>query len=183
MSVGVNEGKHMRGQMNELQPTQFKQTAHCDDNSYEIIVTAFEKLVYNIAYRMTENADDAVQLAIDAFVLAYRRIRNCHNSMDFKCMVCRYAITLSMEHITNGKHINIRGLNEGEEFTEIILALQSLTPQDKAVIVLRDVCSLTYEEAAIVLRIPSKRYAHRLAQARNRLLALMNSGEMGKENI
>jgi len=160
--------------------------------SFEILVERYQKQVYNIAYRYTGNRDDAYDLSQEAFLKAYRGIKNFRQDSSFKTWiyhitsnVCRdflrkenkvYKVSIDepvqSEHGDMEKQLadGSRGPDEAYESKELSEFIQSivndLQQEYKEVIILREMQQLSYEEIAKVLDCSIGTVKSRLNRAR-----------------
>ena len=84
-----------------------------------------------------------------------------------------FDIALPSEESTNPQVVYLRKV----ERTQILLALESLPTQYREVVVLRDIEGLSYQQIATVLDCPAGTVMSRLARAREKLRALLNTRE------
>ena len=82
-------------------------------------------------------------------------------------------VAFPSEESTNPQVVYLRKV----ERTQILLALESLPTRYREVVVLRDIEGLSYQEIATVLDCPAGTVMSRLARAREKLRALLNSRE------
>jgi len=160
--------------------------------SFEILVERYQKQVYNIAYRFTGNRDDAYDLSQEAFLKAYRGIKNFRQDSSFKTWiyhiasnVCRdflrkenkvYKVSIDepvqSEHGDMEKQLADSSMGpdeayESKELSEFIQdIINDLQQEYKEVIILREMQQLSYEEIAKVLDCSIGTVKSRLNRAR-----------------
>lgn len=66
-----------------------------DVAAFEALVRKYQKRVFNIAFRMIGNYDDACEVAQDTFVSAYRAIKNFKGMSKFSTWLHTIAVNLS----------------------------------------------------------------------------------------
>lgn len=161
-----------------------------DTIAFEILVRRHEKSVFNLLYRMLGDYDDAAETAQEVFLSAYRAIGQFRGEANFSTWL--YRITLN-HAITRRKStsahqrrlVPIAGTDlidetqlgpaeslEKKELRERVQhALNDLAPEDAAVILMRDLQDIPYEDVARVLKVPVGTVKSRLHRARQALKA------------
>lgn len=160
--------------------------------SFEILVERYQKQVYNIAYRHTGNRDDAYDLSQEAFLKAYRGIKNFRQDSSFKTWIYHITVNVCRDHLRKSRKFhevsidepvysndgdmekqltnNSKGPDETYESKELSEFIQSLINdlqhEYKEVIVLREMHQLSYEEIANVLKCSIGTVKSRLNRAR-----------------
>jgi len=153
-----------------------------------------------VAIGMVRNPDDALEITQDAFVKAYENIQNFKGESSFYTWIYRIVVNRAIDlrrrqrrKPTIGLEDRVRNLERDEpaeasivddsptgpfdraRSTEISERLQSaideLTPDHKAAIVLREVEGLSYEEISRVMRCSKGTVMSRLHYARKKLQA------------
>lgn len=163
--------------------------------AFEALVNKHQKRMFNIAYRMTGNYEDACEIAQDAFVSAYRNIKNFEEKARFSTWLYAIVINLTKNHIKQLKSLGKYGClsiddpiaaDDGEIKIEIASnepsALERLEEKDiqervqecisrlnieyRDIIILRDINGFSYEEIGNMLNIPDGTVKSRLSRAR-----------------
>ncbi len=169
-----------------------------DISAFEALVNKHQKRMFNIAYRMTGNYEDACEIAQDAFVSAYRNIKNFEEKSRFSTWLYAIVINLSKNRIKQLKSLNKYGCSsiddpiatdDGEIKIEIASnepsALERLEAKDiqervqecisrldieyKDIIILRDIQGFSYDEISDMLKIPDGTVKSRLSRARENI--------------
>lgn len=158
-------------------------------DKFEDIIKPHEYMIYNVAYRMLGNEEDAKDVAQEAVIRAYKKFSQYKGKSSFSTWLYRITINLCIDHlrkdkskkaelIDNMEYTHYKNDDFGDpqshaEKTEllnvIIEELNKLKAEYKAVIVLRDVYGFTYEEIARILNIRVSTLKSRLVRARNAL--------------
>lgn len=157
-----------------------------DTTAFGVLVERYTGPLFNVAYRITHNRDDAIDATQSAFAKAYEKLDTFDFSHRFFSWI--YRITVN-EALDLAKGHRREQPWEGEEppaaddpessFAEeeqsriVQLALRDLGPDARAVIVLRHLRGLSYAEIGEILGIPEKTVKSRLFSARQRLLSVM----------
>jgi len=169
-----------------------------DRQAFGILVERYQRRVVGVALAVVHNPDDALELAQETFVRAFENLNGFESRSSFSTWLYRIAANLAIDfRRREGRHILVRGEeaeNEidrlpnstGDSFAEISrgelnrrlrAALNELTPEHRAVILLREVEGLSYDEISDILHCPRGTVMSRLHYARNRLRAMLKSAE------
>lgn len=168
--------------------------------AFEVLIRHFERLIYSIAYRMMNNREDARDLAQEALIKVYRSMDKCEDINGFKNWVCRITTNVCIDEIRKRKNkqavsIDAHGENEasildarasdektpeevvldGERAAKIKAAINSLSETHRALIILREIKGLSYEEVADALDMNLGTVKSGIARARLRLRELLTS--------
>ncbi len=138
--------------------------------------------MFNLALRMSGNAEDARDLVQVVFIKAYQRLESFDGRSRFFSWLYRIAINESLNFLSRRKRqveldeqliSSERSPDEhaesGEEERMVQAALQDLTPEYRQVIILRHFLDLSHVEMGGVLRLPEKTVKSRLHTARVRM--------------
>lgn len=166
-----------------------------DLDSFNCLVTAYQDLVYNQAYRMMGEPDSAADAAQEAFISAFRNLR-AYRGGSFRAWLMRIVTNACYDELRRRKRRPTTPLEpiddtgedvespewladpgetpeaslEREELGDAIRhCLEGLPPDFKAVVVLVDMNGFDYEEAAEAIGKPVGTVKSRLARARLRL--------------
>lgn len=149
---------------------------------------------------VVHNQDDALEVAQEAFVRAYKSLSNFEERSSFSTWLYRITANLAIDfRRREGRYTVLRG-DEGESELERVpsergdsfaetargelslqlkAALNELTPEHRAVILLREVDGLSYDEISTVLDCPRGTVMSRLHYARNHLRDLLKNVDKG----
>lgn len=170
-----------------------------DDEAFGELVTAFHERVYGVIYRMVNNAELAQELEQRAWIKAWRHIRSYKGDSQFFTWLYRIAINAALDE--HRRQVRKREVSlddvrdddrppiaeprapvdtrpdravEREEFWRVFeSALQQLSPEHRAALVLREVEGLSYEEIARALGCRIGTVMSRLFYARRHLQSLL----------
>ena len=173
-----------------------------DVDAFAVLVRRYEKRMFNIAYRVIGNYDEAGEVAQDAFISAYKNIKGFKGEARFSTWL--YAICIN--HARNRlKRLKSRRYWEGRSLDDPIMtpdgeiaadppssepsALDRLEERDvqqkvqgcinaldaefREVIVLRDIQGFSYEEISAMLKKPVGTIKSRLFRARDAMRACL----------
>ena len=149
------------------------------------LIDRYQKPLYNVAFRMLHDVQDAEDVTQTVFLNALLKLKTYDPKYRFFSWVYRMAVNESLNLLKRRKQtvtledapgLPVRG-SAADQVAEVQdrvgKALQELSPDDRAVVVLRHFVSFTYEEIADVLEVPVKTVKSRLFTARDRLRVLL----------
>jgi RNA polymerase sigma-70 factor, ECF subfamily len=161
-----------------------------DIDAFEILVRRHEKAIFNLVYRMLGDYDDAAETSQEVFLSAYRAIGQFRGEANFSTWLYRIALNhattrrkstssrqrrlvpLDSSDMVDEAQIGPAETLEKKELRERVQgALNELEPEDAAIILLRDLQDIPYEDVAQVLKIPVGTVKSRLHRARQALKA------------
>lgn len=175
-----------------------------DVNAFETLVTKYEKTVYNLALRMTGNAEDAADMTQETFLKAYRSLKNFRGESKFSVWLYRITSNVCLDFLRSKSRRAETSLtvenDEGEEEElavpdlsanpedkllssltreAIVRGLETLSPEQREILLLREINGLSYDEIAKTLGIELSTVKTRIFRARKRLAAfLINDGNI-----
>ncbi|MBN2121185.1 MAG: sigma-70 family RNA polymerase sigma factor [Candidatus Omnitrophica bacterium] len=166
-----------------------------DIRAFEDIYRTSSGFVYTLALRVTNNRQDAEEVAQDVFLKVYKNIRKFRFESTFKTWIYRITTNTAINAaIRRGRRAmreieyndNIQHTHgyepqqekiEKDEKEQIIKSmLETLNPKQRSCLVLRDIEGLSYEEISRTLKININTVRSRLKRARESLLALRKKG-------
>ncbi|MDX1763229.1 MAG: sigma-70 family RNA polymerase sigma factor [bacterium] len=172
-----------------------KQSKAGDKEAFSRLVRKYEKRVYFLAYGMLGSREDALDITQEAFLKAFRYLGGFRGGSDFYTWLYRIAYNLVIDLVRKeGRRKNVEyddtyvpsgeaGINPSpsphfdpartlaqRELSRVIMgAIQELPAPQRAVIVLREIEGLSYEEISTALNIRKGTVMSRLHYARQRL--------------
>ena len=171
-----------------------------DRAAFEALVKAHEKSIYTLAFRMSRNREDAFDLSQEVFLRAYRALSGFKGQSAFSTWLYRLAYNLCLDHVRKmSRRQEVPLSTKTEDGTEksmewpdlryspesnwekqelraaIADAMERLTPEQRAVLTLREIQSLSYDEIGEVLALPAGTVKSRLARAREALRVILLS--------
>lgn len=156
-------------------------------HAFNEVILTFEKQVYNLAFRIIKNREDAEEVAQDSFVKAYKRIKSFKGNSKFSTWLYRITYNNSLNKISannrlgfseeldddkvNGSISNhgMKQLLDAERKDFIQKALTKMSPQESTLLTLyyQNECELKeIEEITGISKNTAKVQLHR---ARKRL--------------
>lgn len=169
---------------------------------FDMLVEKYHRRIYNVVFRYLGDAEEASDLTQEVFLRAYQAFSGFRGEAAVGTWLHRIAINLSLnraqqldrlrrqetqtldaplEFDSHGLQRELADwrqsperLAEGSELNRLIQdSLQSLSPEHRAVVVLRDLQGLSYAEIAEITGVSLQAVKSRLFRARSRLQALL----------
>ena len=166
-----------------------RQCKRGDSDAFGELVRRHQQPVFNFCLRLLRNAEDAEDIAQEAFVQAYRNIKKFQPRAKFSTWLFTIAKNLSLNLIRDEKRGKRRmvPVDDGPEGVTVATAvadqpdskaverettavvraaIDGLSPEHRLVIVLRDLEGLSYKEIGVVMDCRSGTVKSRLSRAR-----------------
>ncbi len=150
-----------------------------DRKALEELVGHYEKPLFNAAYRILGNPDDAADVTQVAFMKAFEHLGQYDPKYKFFSWIYRIAVNEAINLYKRGKDqqpldeteiAGTRGpdadVEAGDLSREIQVGLMGLTEDYRTVVVLRHFSECSYREISDILQIPEKTVKSRLYSAR-----------------
>jgi len=99
-----------------------------DRQSYALLVEEYKSPIYNLAYRMTSNPEDAADLTQDTFIRAYLYLWRYNPRKKFFTWLYTIALSIIKNHLRKNRHSKY-----SEEINTIPLADNNPSPEDNLV--------------------------------------------------
>ena len=161
-----------------------------DEAAFEQLVRTYENKVYHLALRMCNNPDDAMEIAQEAFLSAWRGLPFFREESSFATWLYRLTSNAAIDFLRRDKR-NVTGpsLDDDKTFTQapdpapsphsraeqgelreaLAAGLATLTPEHRQVLLLRELQGMSYEEIARALDLDLGTVKSRIARAREKL--------------
>jgi RNA polymerase sigma-70 factor (ECF subfamily) len=164
------------------------------NQDFERLVTAYERRIFNVALRLSSNADEAADLTQETFLRAFRGWSGFRKEAQAYTWLYRILVNLNKDRIAREARRRDREVSlmtgdecdrakelpdlgespaesaeRGEARGVLAEAIDGLAPGYKECVVLRDLEGLSYEEIAAVMGITIEAVRSRLARARQQL--------------
>lgn len=161
-------------------------------DAFDTLIRAYEKRVYNLAYRLSGHYDEANDISVDAFIRVFQAIKMFRGEANFSTWLFRIVTNVYFDRrkrMQNKQHLSleeyieleensvarqiedpsptpdkIAELNERSDLLQ--QAIQSLPDYQRVMIVLYHKEGLSYEEIAAVLSMKIGTVKSRLNRAR-----------------
>jgi RNA polymerase sigma-70 factor (ECF subfamily) len=182
----------------EQELTIIRQVQHGDVDSFELLVAAYEKNVFNVALQMTGNREDAQDMTQEAFIKAYNSLSSFRGDSRFSSWlyrivsnVCldfkrrqgrRPASSLTVED-DEGENVELDIADESQS-PEALLerkltreavrrGLAELPDEQRQILLLREIQGLSYEEIGDAMNLEPGTVKSRIFRARKKLCAFL----------
>ncbi len=178
-----------------------KKAQNGDSQAFNYLIKGYFKKLYNIAYRMSNNADDAADMTQEIMIKLFKNISSYSGDSKFSTWVYRVATNTCLDELKKIKrHRNYsidkeietddgdftgeiedtaptaEQLAEQNELKSIVKsAISMLSPDYKAIIILRDIQGLSYGEIAQVLGCTNGTVKSRISRARAQLKIIIEN--------
>ena len=170
-----------------------------DVGAFESLVTAYEKSVYGLAYRLVSDREDAMDVTQEVFLKAYQALPKFRGESRFSTWIYRVCVNASLDHLRKRQKTAVCSLDEPLSFKEssvtreieddsenvedavetkslgeaALAALGDLDDTHRVIITLSDVQGYSYQEIADILGISMGTVKSRLHRARNMLRRIL----------
>ena len=176
-----------------------------DADAFEQLLLEHQKNIYNLCYRRAGNPDDAMDLSQETFLRAWRCLDQYQFASAFSTWLYRLCSNICIDFLRRRRRQQTVPLTfedaDGEEQTyavpdaqplpeeqvelkltrEILqAAMAQLLPEHRAVLQLRVVNEMSYEQIADVLDIQIGTVKSRLSRARNQLKKILERGNLSR---
>lgn len=168
-------------------------------SAFGVLVRRYQDRLYNSVVRMVDNAEDAADVVQDAFLNAYQSLNSFKGDSEFFTWLYRIAFNAAIS--LKRKRKTVLSFNAGddritaepadpsdlfrpgvalersEEDAQLQAALNRLSPEHRAVLILKELEGQKYEDIAQVLDVPVGTVRSRLHRARMELRELLHGPE------
>lgn len=166
--------------------------------AFEELTSSYYSKVYNICYKMLNNADDAIEQAQETFIKAYKYIKDFKGNCSLSTWLYRIATNVCLDFLRKNKNKRTISLEQNtyddlqikdslvsdkpgpEKVAEtnaqklaIREAMAKMNENNRIVIILRDFMGLSYEEISETIKAPTGTVKSRISRARSELRDLL----------
>ena len=175
-----------------------------DTNAFETLVLEYEKNVYNIALRMIGNSEDASDMTQEAFIKAFNSLQSFRGDSKFSVWLYRIVSNVCLDFLRSRNRrptVSLSVEDDDGEDTQLDVAdesqspellldrkltresvrrgLDSLPPDYRQILLLREIQGFSYEEISKALHLEVGTVKSRIFRARKRLCSfLINDGNI-----
>ncbi|NIO02264.1 MAG: sigma-70 family RNA polymerase sigma factor [Candidatus Latescibacteria bacterium] len=166
--------------------TLVKRCSAGDKRAFEALVGKYEKAIFNIAFRVMNDYEDAMDITQSVFIKTYERLQTFDQSRKFFSWLYRIAINEALNYSKMKKFTEKidsdfpeRRINPEERCAQSELsehvqqALKALKFDYRVVVVLKHFHDLSYKEISEILDIPVKTVKSRLFTGRQLLKGML----------
>ena len=164
-----------------------------DSDAFRVLVERYQQRATRLAFRYVKRIDDAQDIAQDAFIRVFKSIKEFRNESQFYTWFYRILVNLALDHLRRNKNqasefqdgvllrsqsaaeAQLKTTNPREELWKkqrrkaIVESIDSLPPDQRTTVILREIDGLSYEEIAQVTKVPIGTVMSRLFYARRKL--------------
>ena len=166
-----------------------------DLGAYDELIRRYQRKIYQLVYNMTSNREDAEDLVQDVFVKAYSALERFKGDSSFYTWIYRIAVNRAINYLKKRKRntaMSLDDIDQGVERDPNFVALQSrespvrdatlselqkklnealqaLSENHRAVVVLHDIQGIQHDEIARMLKCSPGTVRSRLFYARQEL--------------
>lgn len=165
-----------------------------DTEAFERLVRTYENKIYHLALRMCSSADEAEDIAQEAFLAAWRGLPSFRGEAGFATWLYRLTSNAAIDYLRRQKkqrgdmslddeELGLDAVDsgpspqetaEGSELRSAVAAgLNQLSEGHRQVLVLREIQGLSYEEIASVLELDIGTVKSRISRARSSLRKIL----------
>ena len=175
-----------------------RRVQHGDVDAFGLLVTAYEKNVYNVALQMLGNREDAQDIAQEAFLKAYSSLSSFRGYSKFSSWLYRIVSNLCLDfkrrqgrrpsssltvEDDDGENVQLDIADESQS-PETLLerkltreavrrGLAELPDEQRQILLLREIQGLSYEEIGETLGLEPGTVKSRIFRARKKLCAFL----------
>lgn len=160
-----------------------ERTVRGDTRAYDELVTRWQRVIYNLVYRMLGKEHEAEEVCQDAFTAAYLNLKNFRREAKFSSWLYRIAINLSTSHLRKRRRAPWESLDEMHEkgaladfesvqwnlgahpsiedhaiehdrARRVRSSLERIPHDHRVILILKEYHGLTFKEISEVLNIP-----------------------------
>lgn len=165
-----------------------------EKEAFRELVERYQRRILSVAMGMTQNRDDALELTQETFVKAFENLERFKGESSFYTWLYRIVVNLAIDSRRRERRRPMAVLGDGESGDVMDLlpsqerrsdpyqqtrdhelarrmteAIEELTPDHKAVILLREVEGLSYDDISRVMQCSKGTVMSRLHYARRKL--------------
>ena len=171
--------------------------------AFGVLVRRYQERLYNSVYRLVDNAEDAQDVVQEAFLNAYQSLDGFKGDSLFFTWLYRIAVNTAIslkrkQRVMARMDLGRNGeqpmepldpsaesrpghaLEQAEQGRRVHEALARLSPEHRAVLVMKDMEGQKYERMAELLQVPIGTIRSRLHRARLELRELLEKSERGE---
>jgi RNA polymerase sigma-70 factor (ECF subfamily) len=172
-----------------------------DLGAFDELIRRYQERIYGLVYHMTSNHEDANDLAQEAFVKAWKALRNFKGDSSFYTWVYRIAVNHTLNHLKQRRnrtqHLSLNDLDFNAEHDPDLVQLIShknprrevnlrelgeklnasllrLSEEHRAVVTMHDIQGMPHDEIAQILHCNPGTVRSRLFYARQQLQAWLS---------
>jgi RNA polymerase sigma-70 factor (ECF subfamily) len=167
-----------------------------DSAAVERLIIKYQNRIYNLILRMCGNPEDAAELTQDTFIKVIEKIASFEGKSSFYTWLFRIAVNITLNFCQKNARLAAKSLEEqtldnilqdnntpepsviaqNKELCQLVTcSLEKLDEAQRAVIVLRDIEGMNYEQISEVLGLELGTVKSRISRARTELKYILES--------
>lgn len=156
-----------------------------DTGAFEELVKKYADKLYQFAFQLTQNSEDAKDILQEALMKAYLSIKSFHSRSLFSTWLYRILMNVQVDarrrkykkgekpevpETEQSSLFPVQDMETVEQKHLVQKVLSGLSEELSALLVLRDIQNFTYEEISQITRMPLGTVKSRLARAREEFI-------------
>lgn len=174
-----------------------------ESSAWEELVTRYSRRVYNVAYQFTGRHEEAEDLTQDIFLKIYRSLGTFDLEAAFLPWLIRVSKNMCVDHYRKRRRERLLVHGNWEKITNVactrsnpyqktfnrerrailLRALEQIPSDLKAVVILRDLQGLTYQEISEAMDLPEGTVKSRLNRGRLELARFIRGEDRSLEKV
>ncbi len=180
-----------------------------DAEAFEALLSAYEKGVYNLAYRLVSDREDAMDIVQEVFLKAFQALPRFRGDSRFSTWLHRVCVNACLDFLRKKQRTQTYSLDEplkaGDPSTtrevrddgvatedavetkslsdEVLGALSRVDEAHRTIVILADVRGYSYQETADILGLSIGTVKSRLHRARNALRKCIHAEQPGSSLV
>ena len=176
-----------------MEPSDWELVQQCQTGemgAFQELVSRYHQKIYVVILGLVRNREDALEVAQETFFRAYRKIKGFQGGSSFYTWLYRIAVNIAIDSQRRQKRnpLDFRETMDGlfeqqnevakDPFSDVhdrelreklVSAINDLTPEHRAVIILRTIEGLSYKDIGEILGCSEGTVMSRLHYARKKL--------------
>ncbi len=198
----AKEGDLLKNEYNKIEEKALLDRARAGDGeAFGMLVRATERMVYNLALRMTRDGEDALDMSQEAYLRAYRSLASFEGNCSFSSWMYRNVRNVCLDHEKKKKKLSPLTLTrdddgesrqtdipdeaaspdvlyEKKERAEAVRrALDLMSESAREILILADIEGYSYREIADTLGVDVGTVKSRLFRARGKFREIFRAAE------
>lgn len=153
-----------------------------DQAAFGELIDRYQRPIFNLALRTLHDRRDAEDVTQTVFMKAYQHLDSYDPGYKFFSWIYRIAVnesvnlakrTKSFEPLDDNIMSSGKSEDELDSVHEVEQGILQLSPEDRALVLLKHVEGFSYKQIAYIMNIPDKKVKSRLYTARQRLKSIL----------
>ena len=183
-----------------------KRFVNGDNGAFDFLIRKWQGPIYQLAFRYVGNEHDAKDVCQNTFIRAYKNIKKLKDEASFSTWLYRIAVNLCKDELKKRKkkaRVDLSLLESNESYSEhfanpgnkgieenimekdiqeiVKRIVNSLSEEQKMVVILKEYQGLKFREVADVLKISENTAKSRMYYALNNIKNMLEKQNLDKE--